>query len=356
MPSERVINTLLWLVIIGATLYLIERLAIMTEVLAGPVLIFALAWLIVVIIEPVFGLLDTARLPRLWSVVLVYIILVSGMVVVIVAVIPVMYNQVNTLAQNLPAGIDFVWGYLMVVQGHLERIGIHSDSRAFFRIEGIINQFGSVGTSAVQQSLGFAGSIAQRLFDIVVVLMVSFYMALDGRALFRKLVVLCPHAWRDEVETFGRIMTQTFGGFVRAQIFSSVLYSVVNAVVMLMFDLPSITLATLIIAVALMVPVVGGFIALIPPVLIILTNQPHQLVPYLVVMLVVQQVLFHVILPRIMGRAVGLHPLLVFAALLIGSAVAGAWGVLFGIPLVAVAASVANYVYVRNHPIRDETA
>lgn len=69
----------------------------------------------------------------------------------------------------------------------------------------------------------------------------------------------------------------------------------------------------------------------------------------MVVMLVVQRVLLHAMLPRIMGCAVGLHPLLVCAVLLIGSAVAGVWGELFGIALAGVVASGTNYVH-------DETA
>ena len=80
-------------------------------------------------------------------------------------------------------------------------------------------------------------------------------------------------------------------------------------------------------------------------------NKPEIIIPFVIVMLVVQQVLFNMILPRILGRIVGLHPLLVFAALLIGSVIAGPWGILFGIPLAGVAASIANYFYLRNQSI-----
>lgn len=355
MSNLRITHTLLWLAMIGATLYLLERLAVITELLAGPILMFAFAWLIALIIEPVFVALETLRLPRLWSVVLIYVALVSLIVILIIALIPVIYSQVDSLSQNLPTGLTALWDALAGLQWQLKRIGIQSDISTFFRIEALFNQFGSLGTTALQQSLGLAGGIAQLLFDVFIVLILSFYMALDGQALFRKFVSLCPVSWRDEVETFGVIMTQTFGGFMRTQILSSFVYAVVNGIVMFAFDLPSITLVTVIVAVALMVPVVGGMIALIPPILIILLNQPNAIIPYLIVMIVVQQVLFNLILPRIMGRAVGLHPLLVFAALLIGGVVAGAWGVLFGIPLAGVAASITNYLYMRTQPT-DEVA
>lgn len=355
MSRYRITHTLVWLAVIGATLYLIERLAVVTELLAGPILMFACAWLIALIIEPLFVVLHRFRIPRLWAGMLVYAVLVSFMVVFVLALIPVVYTQIDSVSRNVPAGMALLWDSLMSLQTQLKRFGIQSDISTFFQADALANQFGSLGTSAVQQSLGLAGGIAQLLFDVFIVLILSFYMAIDGQTLFRKVVSLCPMTWRDEVEIFGRIMTQTFGGFMRTQLLSSFVYSFVNALVMMMLDVPSITLVTVIVAVLLMIPVVGGMIALIPPVLIIALNQPQQILLYVIIMVCVQQILFNVILPRIMGKAVGLHPLLVFGALLIGSAVAGPWGVLFGIPLAGVAAAVANYGYMRMHPPVSET-
>ncbi len=350
MSSFRILRISLWLIAICAFMYISAQLSVVTERLAGPILMFTSAWLIALVIDPVFVVLSNIRIPRVWSVPLVYALLISVIVVVIIAVIPVIYNQIDGFVQNIPAGVALARQSLIALQRQFERFGIQSDMQSFFRSEVLLDQFGMFGPTALQQSIGVAGGIAQVLFDVVVVLMLSFYMALDGQALFRKFVMLCPANWRDEVETFGRIMTQTFGGFMRTQLFSSLVYSCVNAIVMMLFGLPSITLATLIVAVALMIPVVGGVVALIPPVLILVLNQPQSIGVYLVTMVIVQQILFNIVLPRMMGKVVGLHPLLVFAALLIGSAVAGPWGVLLGIPLAGVVASITNYVYVR-HPV-----
>ena len=135
---------------------------------------------------------------------------------------------------------------------------------------------------------------------------------------------------------------------MRAQILSSLLYAILNAIVMAIFGLNSITLTTIIVSIVVIVPLVGGAAALIPPIIVAGVNKPGIIIPFVIVMLVVQQVLFNMILPRILGRIVGLHPLLVFAALLIGSVIAGPWGILFGIPLAGVAASIAYYFYMRN--------
>lgn len=347
MLDLRMMHFVLWLIAIAIAVYLVERLAVITELLAGPIVMFTCAWLISLTIEPLFVMVQMTRMTRRWSVSLVYGLLVTIIVVLVLGGIPIISVQVDGFVQNVSAAVALIPQLLMAIQGYLLRLGWQSDMQSLVRIEALITQLGGLGPLAFQQSLGVAGGVAQLLFDVCIVLILSFYMALDGQMLFSRMVALWPAEWRDEVEAFGHIMTSTFGGFMRTQLLSSLVYAVINAVVMRLFDMPSIALVTVIVAAALMLPVIGGMIALIPPVLIMILNQPQYVIVYLVIMVVVQQILFNVVLPRIMGRAVGLHPLLVFAALLVGGSIAGPWGVLFGIPLAGVIAAVANYAYAR---------
>lgn len=347
MPNSRLSNTALWLVIVVLALFLVEQLAGITALLASPILMFAIAWLIALIVEPIFDWAERVRIPRSWAVPIVYTALASSIITGVIALIPIMYDQINRLLLALPVGLNIVWASLESLQNQLRAIGIQSDIQAIIRIESLLSQFGNLGSAALQQSLELAGGVAQVLFEIIIVFILSFYMAYDRAQLFERIVRFCPPDWRDEAEAFGNIIVQTFGGYMRAQIAISLMYACVNAIVMALLGINSITLVTVIVSVLLLIPVVGGPIALIPPVLIALIDAPDRIVLFVVIMLIVQQILFNVVVPRLVGRVVGLHPLLVFAALLIGSAVAGAWGILFGIPLAGVAAAITNYLSVR---------
>ena len=97
----------------------------------------------------------------------------------------------------------------------------------------------------------------------------------------------------------------------------------------------------------MLVPIIGGVLGVIPPLLIVLVEKPDRFLLMLIILVIVQQVLFNMIMPRLMGRIVGLHPLLVFAAILVGATVAGGWGILFGIPIAGVVASVLQFIYSR---------
>ena len=79
------------------------------------------------------------------------------------------------------------------------------------------------------------------------------------------------------------------------------------------------------------------------PVVIALLTHP-EVAPYLfLALLALQQVIFNVLAPRILSRQVGIHPLLVFFAVLTGARVAGVWGAIFGVPIVAVLVTMISF-------------
>jgi predicted PurR-regulated permease PerM len=161
------------------------------------------------------------------------------------------------------------------------------------------------------------------------------------------LIELLPDSWRDDTLRFYAIVNNTFGGFLRAQLIQGLIYGVATAIVMTALGLDYVALASVIAAIIVLVPIIGGILGIIPPLLIVLVQRPDQFFLMLIILAIVQQVLFNMIMPRLMGRIVGLHPLLVFAAILVGATVAGGWGILFGIPIAGVVASVLQFIYSR---------
>src|SRR5262245_17586204 len=116
---------------------------------------------------------------------------------------------------------------------------------------------------------------------------------------------------------------------------------------MVTLGLTDIALASVLAAVLVLIPLIGGIFAIIPPLVIVLIENPDRFLLMLIGLIVLQQILFNMIMPRLMGKIVGLHPLLVFAAILAGAALAGAWGILFGVPVAGVIASALQFLYLR---------
>ena len=354
----------MWLLIICAAVFLFERAVVMVSFFATPLLLFALAWLIAIVLQPLVARLMAIDLPaitihlhsvpmpprhlsRILSVALIYLALFAILLVVILSFVPTITQQLATLTGSAPATVESVVRWVSRLEEGLERFGFRGDLTAIVQPEAITQQLTGFGSAMLQQSLGIAGSIATVLFNIFLVLILSFYITLDGPRIGRSFITLLPRSWHDEVDNLFAVVDRVFGGFMRAQFVNSLLYGVANGIVMALFGLNDIALASVLAALLVFIPLVGGFFALIPPALVAILFAPDRVGWLLLVLLAVQQVQFNVVMPRLVGQAIGLHPLLVFAALLLGGTVAGGWGVLFGIPVAGVIASIAQFFYER---------
>ncbi len=354
----------MWLLIACAAVFLFERAVVVVSFFATPLLLFALAWLIAVVLQPLVARLMAIDLPaitirshsvpmpprhlsRILSVALIYLALFAILLVVILSFVPTITQQLATLTGSAPATVESVVRWVSRLEEGLERFGFRGDLTAIVQPEAITQQLTGFGSAMLQQSLGIAGSIATVLFNIFLVLILSFYITLDGPRLGRSFITLLPRSWHDEVDNLFAVVDRVFGGFMRAQFVNSLLYGVANGIVMALFGLNDIALASVLAALLVFIPLVGGFFALIPPALVAILFAPDRVGWLLLALLAVQQVQFNVVMPRLVGQAIGLHPLLVFAALLLGGTVAGGWGILFGIPVAGVIASIAQFFYER---------
>jgi hypothetical protein len=94
----------------------------------------------------------------------------------------------------------------------------------------------------------------------------------------------------------------------------------------------------------MLIPFFGPPLALLPPIVGAALFAGGVAIPVAVILFVVQSVLVNWLQPRLMRGALGLHPILVLVGLLLGAQVAGVWGALFGIPVIAVAWVFVSYV------------
>ena len=375
MLNDRFVRLLIWLLIIATAIFLLERLFVLITRFATPLLLFGIAWLIALALRPLVDWINGWTLPipflsqrtsngviapmwnmpRSLAVLLVYVAFIAIVVLLIVLLVPVVLPQLVTLQDTLPNAVDEVSKWATVLETQLSRVGYYVDLAPILRPEALAQQAATIGTAVVQQSVSIASGIASLLINLVLVLILSFYMALDGPRMATRLLELLPAAWRNGTQELLDIIDRTFGGFLRAQLVQALAYGLATAVMMLILNLQEVALASLFATILVLIPLIGGVFAMIPPLVIALIQAPNQFLPLLVGLIIIQQVLFNVIMPRMMGKIVGLHPLLVFAAILVGATLAGAWGILFGIPIAGVVASVLQFIYLRTITARSPT-
>ena len=197
------------------------------------------------------------------------------------------------------------------------------------------------GTSMISKAPGVTLAVVGALLLVIIL---SLYMVADADRIMAKFNRVVPTRYEDHMEIFERTVGRAFGGFLRAQVILAAIQAVLTIAVALIAGLPYAFLIVAASALAMLIPFFGPPLALLPPIVATAIYAPGWLVVVAPLLLVSQTVIVNYLQPRLMREALGMHPLLVLIGLLVGAQVAGVWGALFGIPILAVANVLFNYL------------
>lgn len=202
---------------------------------------------------------------------------------------------------------------------------------------GLYRDVEATASQVVASAIGEVPSVTLAVLGgLVLVIILSLYMLADSERILARLVRVVPSRYEDEAEILERTVAKAFGGFLRAQVILAAVQTGLTLAVVLLVGLPYGFLIMAISALAMLIPFFGPPLALAPPIIATAIFRPEWLLVVAPVLLVAQTVLVNYLQPKLMREALGMHPILVLIGLLVGSQVAGLWGALFGIPILAV--------------------
>lgn len=357
LERHPILRLLLYLVTIIAVLYAGGLVWQVILHFSGVILLFFLSWIISFILQPLSIFLQRRGVPRLAAVALIYLALLCLAAGVIVLAIPAVHSEVQLLGSEATAALTVQNVQHLESQaiGYLHHLGL-SETDA----KNLVNQITSkiptftanLSNSAVQITTSLLGTAATLLFDAILVLILSFYMMLDGDRLLESWLTKLPPAWLPDIRLLQRHVDSIFGGFLRAQIIIGVVYGAFTWLVLAIVGMPNGLLFAFMAGLLMLIPFIGPFLAVVPPALVVLLQSPpHALVRNLLIVLIAlgisQQITMQVIAPRVMSAQVGLHPLLLFAALLVGAEESGVWGAVFAGPVAAVVVAMLDTFFER---------
>jgi predicted PurR-regulated permease PerM len=144
----------------------------------------------------------------------------------------------------------------------------------------------------------------------------------------------------DKVNTFITTVCTTadrsFGGFLRGKILDSSIVGVLVYCLISLVGVPYAILLAVIVAITDIVPVIGPFIGVIPSAVIVLLTDPGKVIPFLLCILLVQQIDGNILAPKILGENTGISSLCVIIAISTMGSLFGLIGMIIGVPLMAV--------------------
>jgi predicted PurR-regulated permease PerM len=332
-----------------ASVYLIGLLWQVVEVFSDIILLFFLAWLLAFVLEPVVGTLVEGRLPRIAAIALTYLTLLVLLSLGIILLVPALSLQIVDIARNLPTYVEQATALLNSLQSGVNDWLTSHGSPVVLDVKSVLNpqelsrRADALGPPILSNAIGFATGAATLLVQVVITLVLSFYFMVDGARLADSLIAALPPRAQDDARFLVANTHRAFAGFLRGQMIQALVGGLGTGVIMSVLQIDYALLSSVVAGVVLLIPFIGPVVAVVLPVTIALLTRTEAAIFLFVALLALQQGIFHILTPRILSRQVGLHPLLVFFAVLTGARLAGVWGAVFGVPIVAILATMISF-------------
>jgi predicted PurR-regulated permease PerM len=309
-----------------------------------PPLIFAGA--IAFILNPVVNFFQRRHVPRFAGAAFAYLGVVAGLVLIGLLLAPLVSHQSQQLSEQWPELRSDVERWV----NDMSRRSKQNDWIVEVpSIKEIQKSFKNDNTSLADR-VTQVRAIGRRVFHVALIVVlapvIAFYLLVDLPHLGRMAESLVPVRARPEATHVARRLNRAIGGYFRGQLLVALIVGVMVSIGLAIIGLPFWLIIGMIAGVFNMIPLIGPWVGAVPGVVIALTTADFKTALLVVaVMAGAQQIDNHFITPKVMQRAVSLHPTVVILALLAGGTVGGFFGLLLAVPVAATIKIVGGHLW-----------
>ncbi len=322
-------------------------LVLFTRQISGVILTFFMAALLAYVLNPLVRRLENMKIPRVVAVLGVFAVLLLVFTAAALVLIVPAINQVQALIANpdiaTGAAANFLaWARELPYVG--ERIGAAIDQG---EILGAVQSNIPPASAIFGAGLGFIGGvfgIFGTILNLSLMLIVSIYLLLDRERITDSIIAMIPETVRNQALELFDTVEETLVKYVKAQVLLCVLMGVIGWAIVFFTGGEYAILIGVWVGVTELIPVLGAFLGAVPAVLLALVDSPTQALIVAILFLIAQQLEGNILVPRIMGGSVGVHPLWVMFAMLSATALYGIVGALFAVPVVAIVSATLRYL------------
>lgn len=278
-------------------------------------------------------------LPRTVAAVLVYLITAFAVIFLALTLAPPVFNQGRQLVVRLPELLEQGQQQLESFQAWSVDHKLPFDVRilAYQLLARVQAQAEAIASTG----LGLVVGTFNWFLDLILVLVISFYMLIDGDRLWRSLTRIFSPKIRDGLT---QSLQRNLQRFVSGQLLLGLFMATTLTLAFRLLQVPFFLLFAVFIGFMEVIPFVGATLGIATVVIVVAFIDGWLALQVLGVSVALQQVKDNLIAPRIMGRLTGLSPVIIFVSLLLGAKVGGILGVILAIPLTGVVKSLVDIV------------
>jgi predicted PurR-regulated permease PerM len=317
-------------------------------------LIFIVAGIIALILNPAVAFLQRSRLPRGLAVLAVYLgffLTLAGIGVLLANPIS---NQVKAFTHSLPHLVNEANRTIIALEGDLHGLGIHVRlaEQGKTALQTIQDKLSKSGSSIVTFGGGLLTETASAGFDIVLVFVLSVYMLIYGERIGKLVRRVMPDGDGTRADDYPTLVQRAVSHYVQGQLAFSLIMGATAGIALYLFGVigifPDGRKYALVFAVVFglmeLVPYIGPFLGALPPILVALLTDPITAVWVALLFIGIQQLEGHIVAPQIFGHTLRINPLLVIFALLLGQHLYGLVGALLALPVLSILRETVLYL------------
>lgn len=301
-----------------ATVLLIALALLVFQIKIILIAIF-MAYILMASLDPFVTFLRKYKVPKIVAVALVYLSVIAFIVLLVVPILPFFISQVQALFKAIPEYINIT----------SEALGIE------FNISQINSTLTSSAGTIGQNAVSITGKVFGSIFSVLSIFILGFYFLIERERMNSSIPNLFPQENREKVKEVILQIEEKLGAWLRGQIVLSLVIGAITWVVLSILNIPYALPLAILAGFLEIVPTLGPIIAAIPAVIVAFAISPVMGGVVALAYTIIQIAENNLIVPKIMQKAVGLNPVVILIAILIGGNLLGFVGALLAIPFLS---------------------
>ncbi|MDD5342335.1 MAG: AI-2E family transporter [Patescibacteria group bacterium] len=274
--------------------------------------------------------LENKKIPRVLGTAILYVILLGIFSLVVILIIPVLSEQIGQIISVFPSYYD------KIVKG-FEALKASSGDTAL--VSSVQQSLGAINQSLTKAASGIFSSLVAvfgGFASFLSIMVIAFYLTLERNGWKKTVHALAPSQYQPYLTHLGNRITVKLGAWLRGQLLLCVIIFVMSYIGLTILGVKYALVLALIAGLTEFVPIIGPIVGAVPAIFLSFAQSPLKALLVLILYIVIQQLENNLIVPKVMQRSVGLNPIVVIIAMLIGAKLGGIIGMVLAIPIAAV--------------------
>ncbi|AGE64709.1 putative integral inner membrane protein [Bacillus subtilis XF-1] len=326
------------------TSFIFTPIIVLLKTISLPII---LTGIVFYLLNPVVDFLERRRIRRIYSILLLYLLIIGLITITIVSIIPFLKEQIMSLIDNIPRYVDIVENQTKQLIG--SNFVNQAQQTTNINISDLATKVSDQAATIVNSTFtgvgNFIGALTEIIISIVTVPFILFYLLKDGKKLPVYILKFVPTQLKEQTYTVLSEMNHRLSSYIRGQIIVSFCIGFLLFIGYLIIGLDYASLLAVIAACTSIVPYLGPTIAITPAIIIAIVTSPLMLLKLVIVWTIVQLIEGKLISPQIMGKNLHIHPITIIFLLLTAGKLFGVVGIILAIPGYAVAKVITTHLF-----------